>query len=344
MAISILQNDNDYTEFLINNEKCNPSFINALRRILLVELSVIAIDDEKTEFVKNTCMLNSDILRQRLYLLPINNHYFDAKDISEITIEYNFKNEEEHIHTTYIKDFIIKYNDEIIDNTLIFPYPDMIFTKIKQNQEVIFKTGLCKNSSKEGGSPFNPTGTCFYKFIRDEDEIKKLTKDMKAEDKQSFELLGANRIYKKNKDGIPSVYNFIIEGTNVIKTSVLFEQACEKLIQKCSDLSGAINSPNQDKVKVYPSENEMNAFDFDFHDENDTMGNLITKYLHQNSNINFAGYLIPHPLNKQMIIRTSLNKKNTIEENIVVVKSTLGEIIALTKNILSDFRKSLKKN
>ena len=158
MAISIIQNDNDYSEFLINNEKCNPSFINALRRILLVELSVIAIDDEKTEFIKNTCMLNSDILRQRLYLLPINNHYFDTKDISEISIEYNFKNEEEHIHTTYIKDFIIKYNDEVIDNTLIFPYPDMIFTKIKQNQEVIFKTGLCKNSSKEGGSPFNPTG------------------------------------------------------------------------------------------------------------------------------------------------------------------------------------------
>lgn len=64
------------------------------------------------------------------------------------------------------------------------------------------------------------------------------------------------------------------------------------------------------KVAYKPDTKLKNAGMFTFRSEDHTIGNLLRMQLHQDKNIVFAGYRIPHPLESKMVVmvQTDLNK------------------------------------
>ncbi|MHA1382511.1 MAG: DNA-directed RNA polymerase subunit D [Candidatus Helarchaeota archaeon] len=67
MNIRILEKTNEKMKFII--EGFEPSFVNALRRIMLAEVPTLAIED--VWFVENTSPLYDEIIAKRLGLIPI---------------------------------------------------------------------------------------------------------------------------------------------------------------------------------------------------------------------------------------------------------------------------------
>ena len=68
MNIRILEKTKNKLKFIIQG--IEPSFVNALRRIMLAEIPTLAIED--VWFVENTSPLYDEIIAKRLGLVPIN--------------------------------------------------------------------------------------------------------------------------------------------------------------------------------------------------------------------------------------------------------------------------------
>jgi len=67
MELELLQNKDDKLIFII--DKINPVLANTLRRLIVAEVPVLAIDE--VEFFKNTSALYDEILAHRLGLIPL---------------------------------------------------------------------------------------------------------------------------------------------------------------------------------------------------------------------------------------------------------------------------------
>ena len=83
---------------------------------------------------------------------------------------------------------------------------------------------------------------------------------------------------------------------------------------------------NAQKVEYAPDSSMLNAGVFTFLDEDHTLGNPIRYYLCKNSNVKFAGYKIPHPLENKMIVRVQTNDSSTPQEALIKsINDIIGE-------------------
>ena len=164
--ISNFKNNGEIVSFDLNNESnnINISFANALRRIIISNIETYSIDDNSVNFFNNTSILNNEFLKHRLTLIPIISN-LDI-DYDNIIISCKKKNENENMESIYVSNFVCTniIKNEVIDNSIIFKYPSILFGKLKNNQEIAFEAKLVKNNSEKGGAPFTPVSTCIYTF------------------------------------------------------------------------------------------------------------------------------------------------------------------------------------
>ncbi len=69
MEIQILNNKDNKLSFVIND--INPALANTLRRLIIIEVPVLAVDE--VEFEKNNSGLYDEIIAHRLGLVPLKN-------------------------------------------------------------------------------------------------------------------------------------------------------------------------------------------------------------------------------------------------------------------------------
>ncbi|MFN3527565.1 MAG: DNA-directed RNA polymerase subunit D [Candidatus Altarchaeaceae archaeon] len=117
MEVKILKKEENFIEFIIKD--VNFAFVNALRRAIISEVPVMAI--ERAIFEKNSSALPDEVLAHRLGLIPlktpINSYVFQsecdcngkgcAKCTAEFTMDVKCPEENETI-TIYSKDLIPK--------------------------------------------------------------------------------------------------------------------------------------------------------------------------------------------------------------------------------------------
>ena len=166
-------------------------------------------------------------------------------------------------------------------------------------------------------------------FEKDEKMVKEQLAQMKTEEERNeFLLLNQERCYSRNPDGSPSLYKFMIESDGMIKTQSLFKMACDYLTNLLNEKIELLKNTTED-VSINVSETNMTAFDVIFVDSDDTLGNLIQTYGMKEKGIAFIGYRVPHPLDRVLHIRISLEKKDFSE------KDVLQKIIDILKIILT---------
>ena len=340
--VSNFKNNGDVVSFNLNNElnTINISFANAIRRVIISDIETYVIDENSVNFFNNTSILNNEFLRHRLTLIPIISN-LDI-DYDNIVITCKKKNENENMESIYVSDFVCTdiSKNKVIDNNIIFKYPAILFGKLKNNQEVSFEAKLIKNNSEKGGAQFTPVSTCIYTFKINNDESNKIMKDMSEDEKKSFKLQDIERVYEKNKSGNPNVYQFSIESIGFYDPKDILVKGLELLIDRLNNLKMEFTNNKSKKINQVILQENPDFFTFLIDDENDTIGNLLSSYVAYNENVFYCGYMIEHPLKKNITIRIRLNNNNTLEN----VVSLICENIDYINNLLNTIMNEVKKN
>ena len=326
----------DFLNFDLNNKsnEIKISLANAIRRTIISDISTYEIDEKTVIFYTNNSILNNEFLAHRLSLVPIISN-IENMNYDKIIISCNKNNDNENIESIYVKDFVCTNSDnnEVIENELIFKYPNILFSKLKYNQELIFEAKLIKNNAENGGSCFCPVSTCIYTFKIDEMLVKKAHEKMTSEEKRSFNTLENQRLYELNAFGNPQVYQFSIESIGFYEPKHILLLGLNLLIENLNNLK--LEFKNKKSKKVVLAENEENPdfFYFLIDDENETLGNLLSTYITYDENVFFCGYIIEHPLKRNVLIKIKLKNDNNLENVLLVIEKNIDYINTILNSI-----------
>ena len=91
---------------------------------------------------------------------------------------------------------------------------------------------------------------------------------------------------------------------------------------------------NEEKITYDPSTSIQNSGTFTFNKEDHTVGNLVRMQLLLDSNVTFAGYMMPHPLENRFImtVRTASSNIKPTEVLMNAVEDLSNECDYLTEN------------
>ena len=346
--MSYIQNffiEDDICNFDLNNKstEIKISLANALRRTMIANIDVYSIDNEKIDFFENNTLYSNEFLKHRLTLIPIISN-IDKLNYDSILISCKKKNSDEFVESVLVNDFIVKdiEKDIIIDNKDFFKFTNILFAKLKTNHFLSFECKLIKNSSENGGSFFSPVCGCIYTFKMDNKQINTITENMSENEKKTFMTQDNERIFEKNKIGDPLVYNFNLEMTGFYDAKTVLKKGIAALIIKLQDVNNEFkNLDNSSKISI-KNNNNLNDNDFYYfviEDENETIGELLTTYCTSDKNIAYCGYIIEHPLKKNILLKIQLkdlNKNKDLENIIITISENIDYLINLLNKISND--------
>lgn len=338
--INNLKIDKDTVSFELNNSSNDIyiSLANAIRRTIISDIDVYIIDENSTQFITNSSMLNNEFLKHRLTLIPI---ICDLKDINyqNLVISCKINNDEDNIKSVYVKDFICTDNvtNEVIDNSIIFKYPNILFAKLKHGNQIIFESKLTSNTSENGGSFFSVVSKCIYTFKIDQIEANKISKNMNPTEKNSFNTLEIERAYKKNSNGNPNDYIFSIESIGSYEPLDIVLKGIKLLINKLDYIKNEFKDKNSKKV-ISKDMDDQDCFIFIIDNENETIGNLLSTYITYIENVLYSGFVIEHPLKKNILLKIKLKDNNNLENILLLIDNNINTLINILNNILKDIK------
>ncbi len=204
VSLKILKQGDEEASFVL--EKAKPEFVNEIRRAVMFEVPVLAIED--VYFTQNSSALYDEMLAHRLGLIPLK-----TPDSYEVPAECTCKGKlcakcsvkivlkAKGPATVYAKDLKIK------DPDVEVAYPEMPITKLLEGQEVELEAvavkGFAKDHAKWQG------GHMFYFGWPEFESVKDVNADK----------LEGLPVKKSGKD---------FEVTDVLAWQPAFEQTCEK--------------------------------------------------------------------------------------------------------------------
>ena len=316
--------DDDIVSFEIDNHlnRINISLVNSIRRTIISDIEAYIIDGDTVKIYSNTSILDNQFLIHRLKLIPIISNLEDV-NYDNLIISCKKNNEAENMEGVYVKDF---------NNDKIFKYPGILFAKIKNNQEIIFEAKLMKNNAERGGSFYSTVSKCVYIFKMNSEKINELTKNMNETEKRSFNTLEAERIYTKNDNGYPDVYQFTIESIGFYEPTYILKMGLKLLMKRLNMIKYELNNKDSKKIKIVYKDDNSNFHYFLMDDENETIGNLLQTYIVNNKNVEYCGFVIEHPLKKNILLKIQLNNNNSIENTKLIIEENIDYI----NNIIND--------
>ena len=325
-------------EFDVMNEsgKANTSIVNAIRRTIMADIETWVIDPEQTTFMDNTSILDNEFISHRLSQIPIRNDVKDM-DYENIVIECRKKNDEDEVISVYVSDFVVNVNGEVVENSVLFPYPNILVLKLRYQQSIGFDCKLVRGSVENGDSAVHTSVcTCVHTFVVNEAEVKEKTKDMSEEEKKRFLINDSQRVYQKNTRLEPKILHIIVESIGQFEAREIVKmgiQLLKKRIQNfIRDLKGRTERITIENGEVYED-----IIDISVDNETDTLGNMISMYMNRKENVAYSGYVIRHPLRKNVLLRIKLTEDNTVDEIIKNYETICQEIQETLDEMLSAF-------
>lgn len=345
---SNIKHNNDSLSFEINNNNIKIGFVNSLRRIMISEIPIYAIDRFSVIFNVNSSlekkkkflppMIHNNILLDRLELLPISYDFIKNYNLDNLEFKLNKINNTDHIIDVLVDDFNILYENSIIPTAEIFISTDVLFSKLKPNCQLDISGKFKISTAKINGPGFSSVTVPSVTFKEDNDKLIELTKNMDEIDANNFINNHGQRYYKKNKLGEPAIYLFNIESIGVMDPRNIFSISFNILRDKLNYLLHSLDNNITEKISINISDKLFESFDFLIIDENDTVGNLLNYYLKPTPNVKYSGYIIPHPNDNKLIITTALHNNNTIDENIAIFTNNIKNILKIIDNLSSEWK------
>jgi DNA-directed RNA polymerase subunit L len=159
--------------------------------------------------------------------------------------------------------------------------------------------------------------------------LSKFTKEEEVQLRRSFDLLDKERVYKKNSDGTPSIFQYTIESIGFMNPLQILNSALYMLRLQLCDLRHSIeltfrnNVPDaifSPKLSMFSSPNQENSWVIRIHDEDHTLGNLIGMEMRRvfqdkHGLLQYSAYKMEHPLihNVDVVMLPKLSRSEHIQ-------------------------------
>lgn len=303
---------------------------------------------------KNTTPMSNEMLADRMGLLPIAMpaEGVSAWDKNRYLFRLAVENrtEDSLLVTASMIECLEKVptSDERVrvPNTQFF-YPDpvtgdtCIIAVLKafvpgQSPEAIELTAYATPGKGKEHARFNPSSQCSYGYTRDPDEgrilkrwqewliQKKIAiKDLDADDARKkqlnteFRSLELHRSFKIDVKGEPYSYDFTIESIGTMSPYTMVYTGLLELAALCERYTAVDVGELPETMDIRPAEGSMKGFDLWFRGEDHTLGSMLQAWIVDNlvgSDVDFAGYKVPHPLRKEMMLRLGVADTKKFEE------------------------------
>jgi DNA-directed RNA polymerase subunit L len=181
----------------------------------------------------------------------------------------------------------------------------------------------------------DPTGTVTFKFKIDDDNVdnvfkkkmdymnkertrKKLdiyTAEEEKQFKKSFDLLDIERVFHKNENNEPTIFQFSVESIGFLKPDQIIMDCLKSLFITLKDINNSINFKNigtkvvvdtNPKILITETTGQRYGTSITIKNENHTIGNLLASYIrtlfNQNKNkdtddslLKYSAYRMNHP-------------------------------------------------
>lgn len=296
--------------------------INGIRRVILTDIPVPGIIGNETssvEIIKNNGPLHNEIISHRIGLLPIcmTEDEIETFEDGTLQLELNVINEGNTMLNVTTADIKAKLNGKDLtkkDLATMFPANQVtkshiLITRLRTNEQLHFKANVVKQTARYN-SAFSTVSLANFFYMQDPDLAAK-----------KENVLDKERSYYTNKYGEANVIQFEIEPINkLIGPKYLVNKALEIIISKLNNL--VLNITSEDiggnGVSIKQFEDLSNTYEFSIQNEDDTLGNIVQSHIHtqyvreeksalEGIHCSYVGYICPHPLKNELIIRITLD-------------------------------------
>lgn len=338
----------DELSMIISN--VDVSFVNALRRIILSEVETIGFNTDEylnsdLKIIANTTPVHNEFILHRLGLVPIKFHNNDNFDSDKYRFVLNKENTDYKIINVTTEDFQVynidtneklETNDFFIQDRITKEH--ILLLKLKQNEKIHIE-GKASKSSGNKNARFSPVSCALYTYLHDPEKFKKAISDAGLKTSQeinSFKIDAGERYYKTNEDDEPNEFEFKIETIGTMSNKDIMKNSLQilakKLLKFRDNVSTIIvDNGNIDTMKIYESLDTMKAYTIEIENETHTLGNLLQAYLVLNEEVQFAAYMNPHPLIKNIIIKVKVEDLTILN---IVIKNTVQKLIEIINNFI----------
>lgn len=328
-------------------ENVDLSIVNGIRRTILSDIPNLGFrgesnphahsDEDSNPTVtihKNTTPLHNEFMMHRISLIPI---HFSEEAVESFTedeyiFECDVKNTTANTIPITTHHFTGKRNNlPLTEKELhqLFPVNSItkepiLITRLRQGEELAFTAKVVKSTASEHAA-FSPVSLCTFFYTP----------------KESVKMgLERERDYFKNDYGDPSHIRFLLEPECALTPKYLVTKALEIMLQKIDVL---YQHPEYIKASSI-----ANTFEITIPNETDTIGNIIqsllfnkyirekNKVLNNKYDVSYVGYYMPHPLEKTVVVKITLQHETfeaTQEEYVQVMQEGLKFIEAEVRNV-----------
>lgn len=298
---------NSRLEFNVAGSNINYVIVNTLRRTILSDIPTYAFTEFK--FTKNTSVFHNNFLKNQIRNIPVwgidNNIDIYTKENKKI----NVVDDLDDVDEVNLDESAIETNTSSLNQlTMYVDYTNnsnMIVSVTTDNAKFYFGQKLIDN----------PYKSIQLVKLQANQEIKfSAITTIGIEKESSIFSPVSVCVYEEIKD---NEFRFIIESRNNITEMAIINKAYKNLVKKLNSIVEQIDEDDK--------ESKLEGV-LQLHNEEHTMGNLISSGLQKHKNIDFAGYHMNHPLETVVYIKYKL-KKGTI-------KTVLSEVV---ENLIDNF-------
>lgn len=340
-------------------ENVDVAYVNALRRVIIADITNVAISED-VNFIVNNTFLHNEFMAHRLSMIPCCFKHFDIQQIHNNVSNYKLvidvKNNTDNVVNVTTEHIKIYDDNDMLYHKLgdvIFPIDPItkhhiLITKLNRSSnnnsdgdhihaEFKFETGTAKQNSK-----FSCVSNCSYFNTLDQDKINQELAVLKSNNPtprelNKFDTIDKYRCFIKNKFDEPVSFTFTIESECRMSPHEILDDAFKVLKNKLlSALDNLVTEQKDDKNCFYVLR---------INDANHTIGNILQVSIFNNFireknddifNITYAGYFHPHPLENYIILKLKSDTPLDVDKFV-------KEVIDLTIHQFSDFNLSISK-
>ena len=369
----IVSKTDERGELRFTIDKINVSLANALRRVILSDISTIVFrtfpySECKASIVTNTSRLHNEILKQRLSCIPI--HITDADfqfkdyqleidvvaDGSEIryvtTKDFKMKNKTNGKYLTDVKCREIFPSNPISGDFIEFARLLPKMTEYGEGERLTLTCDLDVAAPKEDGA-FNVVCTCAYSMTMDPTKVDEAwrikeaelvkegvaaigSEEMKAQ-RKNWALLDAQRQTKDDS------FDFVIETVGVFSNADIVSKAAQIMINKCTKFIRDIESGENHIIPTVST--IQNGFDIELKGEDYTLGKVLEFFMHdkhyaEDQTVTYCAFRKIHPHNPDSMIRVGFAETVGVDEGIVAeyITTCARDAIVVYEHIRDQFR------
>ena len=292
----------DYLEFELQNVAISTA--NAIRRVVLSDIEVYAIDDKDIKIEENTCPLHNEYISHRISILPINQAAENLEDLVFYLCKPHQKTEAIENDQNGIMDVTtdnLSIYDKVLD-TWVSPIEifldSYLITKLNVKQKILGSFKLRKGTAKEH-TRWQTVSTISYRY--------KVEKDAEQVAYDKISLEDERKWVKKDGGEDPQGFIFYLETCGLMEPRLVIKKALDLILNKIVLFKDYVDT---ERAKLGWTSNNM--LDFEYEGEMHTLGNLIaTNGLEQLGENDFIGYRIIHPMMNKFILRMKLEESSS---------------------------------